>query len=83
MFPFCTALGLKHLSIYGGVPKQQQLKAMKAGLHVLVATPGRLLDFLQSGGIKLQDCSFVVLDEADKMLSMGFEAQIKAVIAQV
>lgn len=52
-------------------------------MDVVVATPGRLLDFLESGTLNLKRCSFLVLDEADRMLDMGFEPQIRKIVSQI
>ena len=84
MFPFCQVLGVPQLSVYGGVSKQIQLRALRAGVKVMIATPGRLLDFTQgSSAVSLHHCAFAVIDEADRMLSLGFEPQIRAIIDQV
>lgn len=84
VFPFCQALGVPQLSVYGGVPKQPQLRALRAGVKVMIATPGRLLDFTQSNNtVTLDFCDIAVIDEADRMLSLGFEQQLRAIMAQV
>lgn len=66
--------------VYGGAPKQPQLRAIYNGPHCVVATPGRLNDFLKEGSLKLHTCRYLVLDEADRMLDMGFEPQIRELI---
>ena len=58
---------------FGGASKGPQARDLERGVDVVVATPGRLLDFLESGTLNLKRCSFLVLDEADGMLDMGFE----------
>jgi len=63
---------LRFVSIYGGVSMEPQFKALKRGIDVIVATPGRLLDHLQRGSVDLSHIEVVVLDEADRMLDMGF-----------
>jgi len=65
--------------VYGGAPTRVQLALLAKGVDILVATPGRLTDFLQRGLIKLAATKFVVLDEADRMLDMGFEPQIRQI----
>lgn len=80
---FSKSSTLKHACIYGGSPKMHQLNELHRGVHFLVATPGRLIDFLESRDISLKKVTFLVLDEADKMLDMGFEPQIRAVLGQV
>jgi len=63
--------------VYGGAPRHAQLRALAGGPHCVVATPGRLNDFLRDGSCRLGQCHYLVLDEADRMLDMGFEPQIK------
>ena len=74
-------LGLRCTVIVGGVSQRPQLSALQRGVDVLVATPGRLLDLCGQGAIDLQDVSFFVLDEADRMLDMGFIHDIRRVLA--
>ena len=76
------ALGARVLPIYGGQPIGRQLFAMRAGIDVVIATPGRALDHLRRGSLVLNDVKTVVLDEADEMLDMGFAEDIEAVLAQ-
>jgi len=73
-------IGLHSVCIYGGVPKGPQRQAIRDGARVVVATPGRLLDLEQEGGISLGGVSYLVLDEADRMLDMGFEKDVRAII---
>jgi ATP-dependent RNA helicase RhlE len=67
----------------GGVPMGRQVRAVMPGLDVLVATPGRLLDLVQGNGLKLNQVEFLVLDEADRMLDMGFINDIRKIIAKL
>lgn len=76
-------LPLKSLVIFGGVSQHAQVEALKTGVDLLVATPGRLLDLMQQGFISLQQIQFFVLDEADRMLDMGFVHDVKKVIAKL
>ena len=76
-------LGITHTTVFGGVNQNPQVAAIKRGADVLVATPGRLLDLMQQGFIKLNSIQFFVLDEADRMLDMGFINDIKKVIAKL
>jgi ATP-dependent RNA helicase RhlE len=73
-------LPLKHLVIFGGVKQGSQEAALKKGVDILVATPGRLLDFIAQGIISLKNIEIFVLDEADRMLDMGFVHDVKRVI---
>ncbi len=73
--------GLKHTVIFGGVKQEQQVTQVKNGVHILVATPGRLLDLIQQGFVHLNDIKLFVLDEADRMLDQGFLNDIKKIIA--
>ncbi|KAI9914110.1 hypothetical protein PsorP6_005716 [Peronosclerospora sorghi] len=74
--------GLSSLCIYGGVSKQAQKSALRSGVHVVVATPGRLKDLVDDRSCTLSRVSFVVLDEADRMLDEGFEKDIRAIIGR-
>ncbi|MGY3342258.1 MULTISPECIES: DEAD/DEAH box helicase [unclassified Bradyrhizobium] len=67
----------------GGVPMGRQVRALMQGVDVLVATPGRLLDLVQSNGLKLSSVEFLVLDEADRMLDMGFINDIRKIVAKL
>ncbi|MES2275075.1 MAG: DEAD/DEAH box helicase [Bacteroidota bacterium] len=75
--------GLKHLVIFGGVSQNPQTEALKRGVDILVATPGRLLDLMNQGFIRLDHLKILVLDEADRMLDMGFVHDVKKIIAKV
>jgi len=76
-------LGLKHATVFGGVSPNPQIAALKRGVDVVIATPGRLLDLMHQGYVKLNTIEFFVLDEADRMLDMGFINDIKRIIAQL
>jgi ATP-dependent RNA helicase RhlE len=76
-------LGLRHLVIYGGVGQTPQTEALKRGVDILVATPGRLIDLINQKYINLQHIEFFVLDEADRMLDMGFIHDVKKIIAKI
>ncbi|AWO01137.1 DEAD/DEAH box helicase [Chitinophaga alhagiae] len=75
--------GIKHLVIFGGVSPQTQIQALRHGTDILVATPGRLLDLWQQGHINLRYIRQFVLDEADRMLDMGFIHDVKRVITKL
>lgn len=74
---------LKNTVIFGGVKQASQVNRLKSGVDILVATPGRLLDLMDQGIIKLRDIEYFVLDEADNMLDMGFIHDIKKIIAKL
>jgi ATP-dependent RNA helicase RhlE len=76
-------LPLRHLVIFGGVPQRPQTDALRAGVDVLIATPGRLLDLINQQYINLKDISIFVLDEADRMLDMGFVHDVKKIITKL
>jgi ATP-dependent RNA helicase RhlE len=76
-------LDLKHLVIFGGVSQYSQVAALRRGVDILVATPGRLLDLMNQRHVSLQDIQFFVLDEADRMLDMGFVQDVRRVIAKL
>jgi len=75
--------GLKHLVIFGGVSQHSQTEALRRGVDILVATPGRLLDLMNQKYVHLDHIKMLVLDEADRMLDMGFVNDVKKVIAKV
>jgi len=75
--------GLNQTVVYGGVNQVQQTSALKLGVDILVATPGRLLDLMNQGFITLKDIEIFVLDEADRMLDMGFIHDIRRIIASL
>jgi ATP-dependent RNA helicase DeaD len=74
---------LKILSVYGGASIENQIRALKKGVHVIVATPGRLIDLIGRGVVKLSRVSTVILDEADEMLNMGFLDSINEILDKV
>jgi ATP-dependent RNA helicase RhlE len=76
-------LRLSHTVIFGGVSQHTQVKALRDGVDILIATPGRLLDLMDQRHVKLQHLKMLVLDEADRMLDMGFIHDVKKVIARV
>ena len=69
--------------LYGGAPKGPQLRELERGADVVVATPGRLNDILEMNRVSLRQVSYLVLDEADRMLDMGFEPQIRKILKQI
>ncbi|WP_316840488.1 DEAD/DEAH box helicase [Pedobacter gandavensis] len=76
-------LPLRHLVIFGGVGQKAQTDALNRGVDILIATPGRLLDLMNQGFINLKEVEIFVLDEADRMLDMGFIHDVKKVIAKL
>ena len=66
--------------IYGGAPIDRQIKALKKGVHVIVGTPGRIIDHLKRGTLNLDGISVMVLDEADRMLDMGFRDEMEEIL---
>ena len=74
---------LRHTCVYGGAPKGAQLRDLERGVEICIATPGRLIDFLEMGKTNLRRCTYLVLDEADRMLDMGFEPQIRKIVEQI
>ena len=74
---------LKVLPVYGGSSIESQIRTLKRGVHIVVATPGRLLDLMNRRCVKLTDIRNVIMDEADEMLNMGFSESIDAILAEV
>ncbi|KAH9058320.1 RNA helicase, partial [Lactarius vividus] len=83
----CTKFGsnsrIRNTAIYGGAPKGPQIRDLQRGVEVVIATPGRLIDMLESQKTNLRRVTYLVLDEADRMLDMGFEPQIRKIIGQI
>ncbi len=75
--------GLKHLVIFGGVSQNPQVDALRRGVDILVATPGRLLDLVNQRYVHLEHVKMLILDEADRMLDMGFVNDVKKIISRV
>merc|ERR1719309_1209169 len=74
--------GVRSVCVYGGVPKWTQKEALKKGVEVVVATPGRLIDLMNEGACDLGQVSYLVLDEADRMLDQGFERDIRQIVGE-
>mgnify|MGYP005623382311 CR=1 FL=1 len=80
---YCKHTRLRNTVIFGGVKQGAQANALRGGVDILVATPGRLLDLIQQGYITLKHIEYFVLDEADQMLDMGFIHDIKKILAKL
>lgn len=80
---FGRACGIRNVCCYGGAPKGPQIRDLERGAEICIATPGRLLDFLEDRRVNLKRTTYLVMDEADRMLDMGFEPQIRKVVDQV
>ncbi|KAL9233015.1 hypothetical protein vseg_008058 [Gypsophila vaccaria] len=79
---FAYQTGVRVVVVYGGAPINQQLRELERGVDILVATPGRLVDLLERARVSLQMIRYLALDEADRMLDMGFEPQIRKIVEQ-
>jgi ATP-dependent RNA helicase DDX5/DBP2 len=80
---YSNKFGIRSACLYGGVSKRDQIRDLSRGVDIVVATPGRLLDLLNMGKTNLHRTSFVILDEADRMLDMGFEPDLRKILGQV
>lgn len=80
---FGRTAGVRNTCVYGGAPKHAQLRDLQYGVEIVIATPGRLNDFLESNQVRLGQVSYLVLDEADRMLDMGFEPQIQKIVRTI
>jgi superfamily II DNA/RNA helicase len=80
---FGSSSRIKNTCVYGGAPKGPQIRDLKAGVEIVIATPGRLIDMLESRVTNLKRVTYLVLDEADRMLDMGFEPQIRKIVSQI
>ena len=74
---------IKNTCVFGGAPKGPQLRDIENGVEICIATPGRLIDFLEAGKMNLRRVTYMCLDEADRMLDMGFEPQIRNIFEQI
>ncbi|HER1886264.1 TPA: DEAD/DEAH box helicase [Streptococcus pyogenes] len=83
LFRFGREKGVKVRSVYGGSSIEKQIKALKSGAHIVVGTPGRLLDLIKRKALILDHVGTLILDEADEMLNMGFLEDIEAIISRV
>ena len=83
LFRFGRSKGVKVRSVYGGSSIEKQIKALKSGAHIVVGTPGRLLDLIKRKALKLNQIETLILDEADEMLNMGFLEDIESIISHV
>lgn len=83
----CSKFGhssrIRNTCVYGGVPRGQQIRDLHRGSEIVIATPGRLIDMLELGKTNLKRVTYLVLDEADRMLDMGFEPQIRKIVDQI
>jgi len=80
---FGESVRARNVCVYGGAPKGPQISALERGSEICIATPGRLLDLLEAHKTNLQRVTYLVMDEADRMLDMGFEPQIRKIVEQV
>ncbi|KAF8326500.1 RNA helicase, partial [Amanita rubescens] len=83
----CTKFGansrIRNTAVYGGAPKGPQIRDLQRGVEIVIATPGRLIDMLESQKTNLRRITYLVMDEADRMLDMGFEPQIRKIVSQI
>ncbi|XP_053708899.1 probable ATP-dependent RNA helicase DDX17 isoform X2 [Synchiropus splendidus] len=82
-FDYGKSSRIKSTCVYGGAPRGPQIRDLEKGVEICIATPGRLIDFLEAGNTNLRRCTYLVLDEADRMLDMGFEPQIRKIVDQI
>lgn len=80
---FGNSSRIRNTCVFGGAPKGPQVNDLMDGVEIVIATPGRLIDFLETNRTNLKRCTYLVLDEADRMLDMGFEPQIRKIIEQI
>jgi len=80
---FGASSHIRSTCLFGGAPKGPQIRDIQNGCHIVIATPGRLLDILNMGKMNLHRATYLVLDEADRMLDMGFEPQIRKILKQM
>ena len=81
--PMAKSLGLRTVCVFGGVGMQPQTNALRRGTEIVIATPGRLLDHIGRGNVRFDALSILVLDEADRMLDMGFLPDMRRIIERL
>lgn len=77
---FHESCNLETLCVYGGTPIQRQMSALDYGVDIVVGTPGRVIDLIKRGALNLSEVQFVVLDEADQMLNVGFADDVETIL---
>lgn len=80
---FGSSSKIKNTCVYGGAPKRPQIRDLQNGVEICICTPGRMIDMLESGITNLRRVTYLVMDEADRMLDMGFEPQIRKIVSQI
>ena len=80
---FGSSSRIRNTAIYGGAPKGPQIRDLQRGVEIVIATPGRLIDMLETQKTNLRRVTYLVMDEADRMLDMGFEPQIRKIVSQI
>ncbi|KNE67687.1 hypothetical protein AMAG_12421 [Allomyces macrogynus ATCC 38327] len=80
---FGNSSRIRNTCLYGGAPKGPQIRDLQRGVEICIATPGRLIDLLEAGKTNLKRVTYLVMDEADRMLDMGFEPQIRKIVEQI
>jgi len=80
---FGASSEIKNTVVYGGVSKKTQIGVLRSGVEIVIATPGRLIDHLETGNTNLKRVTYLVMDEADRMLDMGFEPQLRKIVGQI
>jgi ATP-dependent RNA helicase DDX5/DBP2 len=83
LFPHSSNSRIRNTAIYGGAPKGPQIRDLQRGVEIVIATPGRLIDMLETQKTNLRRVTYLVMDEADRMLDMGFEPQIRKIVSQI
>jgi len=80
---FESSSEIKNTVVYGGVLKAKQIRELRTGVDIVIAAPGRLIDHLEQGNTNLKRVTHLVLDEADRMLDVGFEPQLRKICSQI
>jgi superfamily II DNA/RNA helicase len=81
--PLAAVRGLKTVAVYGGAPMGVQTKALRRGVEIVIATPGRLIDLIERGEVLLEDVVMAAIDEADQMADMGFLPQVRRIMSRI
>ena len=80
---FGEPLGIRSVAVIGGISREDQGLKLRMGCEVVIATPGRLIDVLENHYLVLSQCTYIVLDEADRMIDMGFEPDVQTILSHM
>jgi len=80
---FGSPLGIRSVAVIGGASREEQGLKLRMGCEIVIATPGRLIDVIENRYLVLSQCTYIVLDEADRMIDMGFEPEVQKILSHM